>query len=85
MPTDDRPSDPLPAAEEKLDRLRRAGWSIAEYTVRFVSPPAWVHLVVGELVRERLLASGSTRDEAARRACTQAEAIGMLAPEVYAG
>jgi hypothetical protein len=85
MPTADRPPDHLDAAEASIDRLRRAGWSIAEYTVRFVSPPAWVHLVVGELVRERLLASGSTRDEAARRACTQAEAIGMLVQEVYAG
>jgi hypothetical protein len=44
-----------------------------------------VHLVVGEAGTAPLLAAGSTRDEAARRACAQAEAIGMLAPEVDAG
>jgi hypothetical protein len=82
MPTDDRTCGPLPdtEAEASLDRLRGAGWSIAEYTVRFVSPPALVRLVVGESGAARLLASGSTRAEAAGRACAQAEAIGMLAP-----
>jgi hypothetical protein len=58
MPTDDRPSDPLPAAEETLDRLRRAGWSVAEYTVRFVSPPALVRFVMGEAGADRRLAAG---------------------------
>ncbi len=86
MPTGrSRSGDPFPAAEAALDRLRRAGWSIAEYTVRFVRPPALVHLVVGEAGTAPLLAAGSTSDEAARRACAQAEAIGMLAPEVDAG
>ena len=80
MPTVDQPPDHLSAAEASLDRLRRAGWSVAEYTIWFVRPPAFVHLVVGELGAARLLAAGSTRDEAARRACTQAEALGMLAP-----
>jgi hypothetical protein len=75
MPTVDRPRDHLPATEASLDRLRRAGWSVAEYTIRFVRPPALVHLVVGEVGPARLLAAGSTRDEA----------IGMLAPEVDAG
>jgi hypothetical protein len=85
MPTDDRPRDHLSAAEASLDRLRRAGWSIAEYTVRFVRPPALVHLVVGEAGAARLLASGSTRDQAAWRACEGAEAIGMLVSEDDAG
>jgi hypothetical protein len=80
MPTDARPPDPLPAAEASLDRLRRAGWSVAEYTVRFVRPPAWVHLVVGEAGAGRLLAAGPTRDEAAWRACEQAAATGKMAP-----
>jgi hypothetical protein len=80
MPTADPPGDPPPDAEASLDRLRLAGWSVAEYTVRFVSPPALVRLVVGEAGAARLLAAGSTRDEAARRACTQAEAIARLGP-----
>jgi hypothetical protein len=79
MPTDDRPRDHLAAAEASLDRLRRAGWSITEYTIRFVRPPALVHLIVGEVGTARLLVSGSTRDQAAQRACMQAEAIGVLA------
>jgi hypothetical protein len=39
-----------------------------------------VHLVAGEAGAARLLAAGSTRDEAARRACAQAEALGTLVP-----
>jgi hypothetical protein len=75
MPTGDRSWDPCPASEASLDRLRRAGWSVAEYTVWFVSPPAMVHLVAGEAGAARLLAAGPTRGEAARRACLQGEAI----------
>jgi hypothetical protein len=78
MPTDDRPDDPPRAAEASLDRLRRAGWSVAEYTVRVVSPPAVVRLVVGEAGEARLLAAGPTRDAASSHACAQAEALGML-------
>jgi hypothetical protein len=40
---------------------------------------------LSELGRERLLSMGPTRDEATRRAGTQAEAIGMLVPEGDAG
>ena len=75
MPTDDRPPDPLPAAEASLDLLRRAGWSVAEYTIWFVGHRATGWLVVGEFDRQRLLTMGPTRAEAARRACKQAEAL----------
>ena len=80
MPTQDRPPDPLPAAEASLGRLRGAGWSVAESTVWFVGRRALVRLVVGEMGAARLLASGATRDEAAWRACLQAEAMGKLPP-----
>jgi hypothetical protein len=81
MPTDDQQRDPLPAAAASLDRLRRSGWSVAESTISYVNPPAWVWLVVGEAGAARLLATGSTRAEAGWRACEQAEAIGELAAE----
>ena len=75
MPTRDRERDPCPASEASLDRLRRAGWSIAVYTIWFVRHRALRWIVVGELDRQRLLATGPTRDEAARRACEQDEAL----------
>jgi hypothetical protein len=75
MPTRDRSWDPYPASKASLDRLRRAGWSVAEYTIWLVSHRALGWIVVGELGRERLLTMGSTRGETARRACLQAETI----------
>lgn len=86
MPTDDRPRDEFPASTASLARLRHAGWTVAVYTIRYVSPPALEWIVVGEAGAARLLAAGATRDEAGWRACEQAEAIGMLPPtEVDAG
>lgn len=82
MPTEARPHDPDPVAAVSLAPRRRAGWSVAEYTVRFMSLPALVRLVVGEAGDARLLAWGRTRDEAAGRACAQAEALGCPLPPV---
>ena len=80
MPTDDRPSRQSAAAEAPLDRLRRAGWTVAEYTIWYVRPPVLVWLVAGEAGAARLLASGLTRDMAAARATEQAEALGEMPP-----
>ncbi len=75
MPGRDRSWDPCPTSEASLGRLRRAGWSVAEYTIWFAGRRALGWVVVGELGRGRLLTIGPTRAEAARRACLQAEAI----------
>jgi alpha-1,6-mannosyltransferase len=63
MPTDDRPRGPIPDAEAALDRLRRAGWSVAEYRIWFVSSRAWVRIVVAEAGAARLLVTPGPRDE----------------------
>jgi len=76
-----KPEGGPPPADTSLDRLRGAGWSIAEYTVRFVRPAGLVSIVVGESGEDRLLSEGLTRDEAALRACKRAETLGWLLPD----
>ena len=67
-------SDYVPA-EVSRDRLRRAGWSVGDVTTAGGS--CWVTGTNGE---NRVAAAGATADEAWWRACSQAAAVGMLAP-----
>jgi hypothetical protein len=65
---------PMPAIDESLDRLQRAGWSVGH--AAFSS--TWqVDGTNGENV---LFACAKTLEEAYRLACVQARALGMRAP-----
>jgi hypothetical protein len=63
-----------PTADECLDRLRRAGWSVGEIG----SAMRWV--VSGNNGENQIRAEGRTQAEAWWRACEQARTVGMLAP-----
>jgi hypothetical protein len=64
-----------PPAEESLDRLHRAGWSVGA-----VGTYGGGGLVTGTNGVNALKAWGSNPAEAWYRACEQAAAVGMLAP-----
>jgi hypothetical protein len=66
---------PYPTVDECLDRLRRAGWSIGETG----SATRWI--VTGHNGENAIKAKGATQAEAWWRACEQARAVGMLAPQ----
>jgi hypothetical protein len=63
---------PHPSPDECLARLHAAGWSIGD--VR----PGNSFLVTGANGENLLHAVGATSAETWRRACEQAEAVGML-------
>jgi hypothetical protein len=65
-----------PPAEESWDRLHRAGWSVADVGT---SGGGW--LVTGTNGENALKAWGSSPAEAWYRACQQAAAVDMLAPD----
>jgi hypothetical protein len=65
-----------PPAEESRDRLHRAGWSVGD-----VGTVSGSSLVSGTNGENAIRAWGATPDEAWWRACEQATAVGMLAPE----
>jgi hypothetical protein len=66
-------SAPYPPVDESRDRLRRAGWSLGAC----VFGSTWQ--VDGSNGENRLLATGSSQEEAWWRACMQAREMGMLA------
>jgi hypothetical protein len=63
-----------PSADESLDRLRRAGWSVGDVG----TATRWV--VSGTNGENVIFAVGGSRAEAWHRACEQAAGVGMLAP-----
>lgn len=67
-----------PTADESLDRLRRAGWSVGHYGTATGS------IVSGSNGDSLLDAEGGTCPEAWWRTCEQAEAAGMLAAPPHA-
>jgi hypothetical protein len=63
-----------PPAEDSLDRMHRAGWSVGDYGT------ATLWIVSGRNGENLLYAEGGTRAEAWWRACEQAASVGMLSP-----
>jgi hypothetical protein len=79
MSTRTRSPDHAAEASAALAHLRLTGWSVAEYTIWYVSHRAMMWVIVGERGRARVLAMGSTQAQARQRAFEQAAAVGRLA------
>jgi hypothetical protein len=67
---------PFPRAEESLDRLHRAGWSVV--ATAFVGDRGRVWIVSGYNGENQVLTASADRDEAWWHACLQARSVGML-------
>jgi hypothetical protein len=67
----------FPEAEESLERLHRAGWSVN--CTKFENKLGFVWIVSGYNGENQVLTAASTRDEAWWQASLQARSVGMLA------
>jgi hypothetical protein len=66
----------LPTVGDMIGRLRRSGWTIADYTIRKAADSVFV--VSGNHGDTVIRAEGDTRQLAWWRACEKARLLGML-------
>ena len=70
--------NPIPKTDQLFQILNRAGWSIA--CTAFTDKGGLSWLVCGTHGDHQIQANGNTQGEAWKRACRQAEELGLVHP-----